>query len=90
MKRGSDSLAATCAALALSLLALPARSLAAGVDAAVTPLFSISKTENRNYVQFAERLDEACAPVGPAPIYAFWRMMRLAKAREHFKAQGKR
>jgi Domain of unknown function (DUF4833) len=39
------------------------------------PLFSISKSENRNQVAFAVRLDAACRPVGKAPVYAYWRML---------------
>jgi len=39
------------------------------------PLFSISKTENRNFVQFAEHLDASCAPFGGAPVHAYWRML---------------
>jgi hypothetical protein len=38
-------------------------------------LFSISKTENRNYVQYAVRLDAHCDPVEGAPVYAYWRMV---------------
>jgi hypothetical protein len=38
-------------------------------------LFSITKSENRNYVQYAERLDAQCAPEGPAPVHAYWRML---------------
>jgi hypothetical protein len=38
-------------------------------------LFSISKSENKNQVQFALRLDASCAPVGEAPVFAYWRML---------------
>jgi hypothetical protein len=38
-------------------------------------LFSITKSENRNYVQYAERLDARCAPEGTAPVHAYWRML---------------
>jgi hypothetical protein len=75
VKRRSRALAAISASLALVLLFTPALTRAAGGDAVATLLFSISKTENRNYVQYAERLDTSCAPVGPAPVYAFWRML---------------
>ncbi len=37
-------------------------------------LFSISKSENRNEVIYAIHLDGRCAPLGEAPVYAFWRM----------------
>ena len=71
--------AAPIAALAaVLLLALPARSEAVAetlAGASNVPLFSISKTENRNYVQFAERLDARCAPIGSAPVFAYWKMI---------------
>jgi hypothetical protein len=40
----------------------------------VTSLFSISKSENKNEVVYAIHLDAQCAPVGDAPVFAFWRM----------------
>ena len=39
-----------------------------------TSLFSISKSENKNEVVYAIHLDAQCAPVGDAPVFAFWRM----------------
>ena len=39
------------------------------------PLFSISKSENKNQVQYAIRVDDSCAPVGRAPVFAYWRML---------------
>jgi len=65
---------------ALALLAAPAWSLAPPTSPAATPLFSISKSENRNVVQFAERLDASCAPVGDAPVFAYWRMLEHGPA----------
>lgn len=38
-------------------------------------LFSISKSENRNQVVYAVRVDNACRPVGEAPVHAYWRML---------------
>jgi len=37
-------------------------------------IFHIAKSENRNQVHYGARIDEACRPVGAAPIYAYWRM----------------
>jgi hypothetical protein len=76
---------AACASVAIALLvasvaAVPKPSLAAVNEAPTAPLFSISKTENRNYVQFAERLDPSCAPAGAAPVYAYWRMVERGPA----------
>jgi hypothetical protein len=83
VKRGRSALAfepVTGAALAIAAaafvaLGLPSVTQAATTEAASAPLFSISKTENKNYVQFAERLDAACAPLGSAPVFAYWRML---------------
>jgi hypothetical protein len=39
-------------------------------------LFSITKTENKNFVQYVVRVDARyCAPTGDAPVHAYWRMM---------------
>jgi hypothetical protein len=37
-------------------------------------LFSISKSENKNQVQYAVRVDDNCQPLTPAPVFAYWRM----------------
>jgi uncharacterized protein DUF4833 len=39
------------------------------------PVFTIAKSENKNQVQYVVRLDDHCAPVGPAPVSAYWRML---------------
>ncbi len=38
-------------------------------------LFTISKSENKNQVQYAVRTDKNCAPVSTAPVFAYWRML---------------
>jgi hypothetical protein len=38
-------------------------------------LFFIAKSENRNQVHYGIHLDRACAPVGAAPVFAYWRML---------------
>ena len=60
--------------LAVALQAPP--SLAAG-DALLqdVPLFTISKSQNKNQVQFAVHLDGQCAPLGEEPVFAYWRML---------------
>jgi hypothetical protein len=40
-----------------------------------TSLFTISKSENKNEVVYAIHLDAQCAPVGDAPVFAFWHMV---------------
>ena len=37
-------------------------------------LFSISKSENKNVIVYAVHVDDHCVPLGPAPLYAYWRM----------------
>ena len=37
-------------------------------------LFTISKSENKNQVQYALRVDNQCSPAPTQPIYAYWRM----------------
>jgi Domain of unknown function (DUF4833) len=39
------------------------------------PVFSIAKSENKNQVQYVVRVDDHCAPSGPAPMSAYWRML---------------
>jgi hypothetical protein len=64
------------------LVAVPARADRA-FPSEGAPLFSISKSENRNQVAIAVRLDAECRPVGDAPVYAYWRMLeRSAVATE--------
>jgi hypothetical protein len=36
--------------------------------------FTISKSENANAVVYSVLVDDACAPRGNAPIFAYWRM----------------
>jgi hypothetical protein len=43
-------------------------------------LFTISKSENRNEVQYAVHVDEHCAPAPGAPIWAYWRMLERGPA----------
>lgn len=38
------------------------------------PLFTISKSENKNQVQYAMTVDDRCSPVSNAPVHAYWLM----------------
>jgi Domain of unknown function (DUF4833) len=62
-----------CAALGLGLVAHVAWGDGA-LPREAAPLFSISKSENKNQVAFEIRLDAECRPVGGAPVHAYWRM----------------
>lgn len=37
--------------------------------------FFIARSENRNQVHYGVRVDEECRPVGPSPVYVYWRML---------------
>lgn len=39
----------------------------------VTSVFHIEKSENRNQVHYAVRVDARCRPVGTLPVYGYWR-----------------
>lgn len=41
----------------------------------VTTVFFFAKSENKNQVHYGIHLDDACAPVGDAPVYAYWQML---------------
>lgn len=41
----------------------------------VASAFYVSKSENRNQVHYAVRLDEQCAPAAAAPVLPYWRML---------------
>jgi hypothetical protein len=68
------ALGSTCGLLLCAQLSRTAR----GDDGALhegAPLFFISKSENRNQVAYAVRLDAECRPVGETPVYAYWLML---------------
>lgn len=52
-------------AVAAAATALPGSS--------VRSVFFISKSENRNQVHYAVRVDAQCRPEGEKPVYAYWR-----------------
>ena len=36
-------------------------------------VFHIEKSENRNQVHYGVKVDAACHPIGPQPVYGYWR-----------------
>lgn len=73
--RGPSFSAAALAIAAGGLVGLlgPAARGDAGRD--VASVFLVAKSENRNQVHYGVHLDGACAPVGPSPVFAYWRML---------------
>jgi hypothetical protein len=66
----------------LPLLVLAVQPLAASPSArapvelplaSVQSIFHIAKSENKNQVHYAVKVDGACKPVGARPIYGYWR-----------------
>jgi hypothetical protein len=49
----------------------------AAAEGVVASVFSIAKSQNKNQVQYAVRLDPHCVPAGSAPVFAYWRMLEL-------------
>jgi hypothetical protein len=38
-------------------------------------VFLVAKSENKNQVHYAVRVDDACNVMGTAPLYGYWRML---------------
>jgi hypothetical protein len=51
-------------------------------SAAHADAFVVTKSENRNEVRYAVRLDGSCQPVGSAPVTPYWRMVEKGGAEE--------
>jgi hypothetical protein len=68
----------SCASYPLYAVAANAGSPLPG--GSIVPVFSIAKSENKNQVQYVIRVDDHCAPVGPAPVSAYWRMLEKGPA----------
>lgn len=41
----------------------------------IASTFFIAKSQNKNQVHYALRVDNACLPVGPAPVRPYWLML---------------
>ncbi|WP_223637770.1 DUF4833 domain-containing protein [Corallococcus sp. EGB] len=62
----------------LTVVALAtAATLASAAEAPLSSqsAFFLTRSENRNQVHYALRLDEACRPVGARPVQVYWRML---------------
>ena len=57
----------------------------------VRSAFLISKSENKNQVHYAVRVDDGCMPQGLAPVQPYWRMLeRSTSATEPLLAREQR
>jgi hypothetical protein len=56
---------------------------AARADRTIDSALFVSKSENKNQVHYAVRVDDSCSPLPHDPVYAYWRMYeRSATATE--------
>jgi hypothetical protein len=63
------------------LLSLATRAdFALAAESEIGAGFFISKSENKNQVHFAVKVDERCAPVGAAPVRPYWRVLERGPA----------
>src|SRR5690348_6852763 len=46
-------------------------------SAPVSSVFYLAKSENKNQVHYAVRVDDRCRPVGAAPVYGYWRDLEV-------------
>ncbi|NOK22016.1 DUF4833 domain-containing protein [Corallococcus carmarthensis] len=60
---------------AVALTTVATLASAAGAPLPAQSAFFLSRSENRNQVHYALRLDEACRPVGTRPVQVYWRML---------------
>jgi len=49
-------------------------SSSASADRTIPSALFVSKSENKNQVHYAVRVDDRCELESPAPVYAYWRM----------------
>ena len=71
-----------CAAPPVAFVFLAATAGAGAAPVAnIVPIFTIAKSENKNQVEYVVRVDDRCAPVGPAPVSAYWRMVENGPTR---------
>lgn len=65
---------AAASSLTAIVLASSGASATPSIGATDLPtLFFIAKSDDRNRVDYGVRLDASCAPIGDAPLYAYWR-----------------
>ncbi len=64
---------------AMTLALMTVVGAAARADSSSPPrvllLFSISKSENKNQVQYAVNVNDRCQPLTASPVFAYWRML---------------
>ncbi|MDQ3032375.1 MAG: DUF4833 domain-containing protein [Myxococcota bacterium] len=71
--RTSSATAAACSLVAIVLASSVAYATPTIGAHDVPTLFYVAKSDDRNRVDYGVRLDASCAPIGDAPLYAYWR-----------------
>jgi len=63
-----------CVALALVMLgSSPGAHATKPAFTIIGSVFFIAKSENKNQVHYAVKVDDRCRPVGTSPLYGYWR-----------------
>lgn len=75
--RGAKSVFVAATIFGLFLTPFAARAAAGTAGGSDVSLFTIAKSENKNEVQYAVHVDEHCAPIAGAPVFAYWHMLEL-------------
>jgi len=82
MRRVAEaSVLATVLATVLAFFVAPALARVTFGANDVQTIFFISKSDDRNRVDYGVRLDDACLPVGARPVFAYWRRFEPRQAR---------
>lgn len=66
------------AAVAFAAAVLVAAPFARAAEREIPTAFFISKSENKNQVHYAVKVDDACVPVGNEPVRPYWRMLEVS------------
>jgi hypothetical protein len=60
---------------AFAALAFTAPQSHASVSSEISSALAIAKSSNKNQVHYSVQVDDACAPIGAAPVHPYWRML---------------
>ena len=75
MRTHVDGWAVGRIAAVLAMMVLPAVSAVASSQHEIASAFVVSKSQNRNQVHYAVRVDDTCRPVTAAPVHPYWQML---------------
>lgn len=80
IRRRTAAAAVMCSLIAIGLASSAAYATPSIGASDVATLFYVAKSDDRNRVDYGVRLDASCAPIGDAPLYAYWRRFEPGQA----------